>query len=820
MSSVQRRTAAACGSVRHFLRAEVGGCLWAVAAAVAFGATVPVPLAEHPGHVFAEGERLEVSLPSSFASCAGWRLCDAEGRAVSQGVLAKGAASVSAGTLPVGWYRLEGLDAAGRTHAFTTAAVLARLRAPTPATSPVCIDTANAWFTRTGRPDSDAAKMRAFASLAALAGVSGVRDRLTWGDLEPAPGSWVAQSRYDESARVLSDAGLRVLQVFHGTPGWACTPGLDGAAAVKRYPRDLRDQYRFCRALAARFKGRVQAWEPWNEANIAGFGGHTSDEMCSLQKASFLGFKAGDPDLTVCWNVYAGPGTTLHTQGVLDNAAWPYFDTYNIHSYSPAESYLKEFATARTGACGRPLWISECGIHVNWSAAQGDLSDAEEERQARFVPQSYASSLFAGVSRHYFFILGNYCEGQVQFGLLRHDLTPRRGYLALAAVGRLLADAQPLGRLTNGALRVYAFRAKPDGAARDVLVAWSRKGRAPLPRLGEAAAVFDAYGRALPSLPESVDEAPVFAVLADGSAAALPLEAPCRVGAAPQAAEPSPVVLQTLLPQPRSRLDVQAHQVEAGRTNLVPIAVYNFGPETVRGRLSVGPLPSGWRVALDAEALELRPMERQVVALRVAVEVGAGRTAIYGQTLTVRGAFGAAGSPVLAFRLACEPGAVPPARLVPVASARLAGAWTDNIVGGARMTHELQGQRMVFTMDFRAQDPWGYPRLRLGDGERAPADFDGVMADVEILEGEGELRAQFLERGGAAYLADLAYDGVRRGRQTVVALFDQAAWGPYSRPDADGALSASEIDGLLFGINARRNSRVRLAVDNVRWVKY
>src|SRR5574344_1079318 len=40
------------------------------------------------------------------------------------------------------------------------------------------------------------------------------------------------------------------------------------------------------------------------------------------------------------------------------------------------------------------------------------------------------------------------------------------GYtLALAAVGRLMAGAQPLGRMTNSVARIYAFRARPDGVA-------------------------------------------------------------------------------------------------------------------------------------------------------------------------------------------------------------------------------------------------------------------------------------------------------------------------------------------------------------------
>ena len=36
-------------------------------------------------------------------------------------------------------------------------------------------------------------------------------------------------------------------------------------------------------------------WEPWNEPDIDVFGGHTGAEIASLQKAAWLGLKAGNP---------------------------------------------------------------------------------------------------------------------------------------------------------------------------------------------------------------------------------------------------------------------------------------------------------------------------------------------------------------------------------------------------------------------------------------------------------------------------------------------------------------------------------------------
>lgn len=796
-----------------------------VCVAAGYGREAPAPLADRPGNVCLEGEPVSVALSAGFRGAVRWEARGLDGGVTARGTCAGDAKRLELGALPLGWYRIDGFDAAGKRRAWTTAAVLKRLAAPVPEDSPVRIDTADAWFTRTGSAEGDRRKMAAFASLAALAGISGVRDRLTWSELEPVCGTFAETTRFDDSARILHAAGLSVLQVFHHTPAWAQSPRLEdaGGTAGKRYPRDLRDAYRFCKAMAGRFNGSIQAWEPWNEANIPGFGGQIIDEMCALQKASYLGFKAGDPAVTVCWNVFAGPGTPLHTQGVIDNACWPYFDTYNIHSYSGVERYANEFAPARTGACGKPMWISECGIHVNWNADHGDLSDAEGIRQAQFVPKSYASSLFAGISRHYFFILGNYCEGKVQFGLLRHDLTPRRGYLALAAVGRLLAGAKPLGRLTNGVARVYAFRACPDGNTRDVLVAWADKGTAASPCAGETAeAVCDNYGRRLAGgMPSVLTEAPVFAVLPSGGAARLSLEPPLEPSPAPdKRLAASPVVMQAVLPQAQTLLGLQAHQIKAGGENIVPVAVYNFSDRNVAGTLKLERAPTSMTVVSPVRKLVLRPMERQVIGLKVALRQPAGRAAMFGETVCLRGVFGAAGTPVLAFRLACDPSAVTPVREWPLACAAQTDVWADNIVGGARMTHAAQDGRMVFTMDFGEQDPWGYPRLKLDDAQRPPEGADGLMAEIEVLEGSGTLRVQFIEQGGSAYLTELPYRFEEGGKQNLVAFFDKASWGSHSRPDADNKLSPAEISGVMIGINARRNSRVRLAIGHLRWVRY
>jgi hypothetical protein len=592
--------------------------------------TPPQPLPHHPGNIFLEGETVSIALPSDLPGDATeWRLLDERRQVLRRASLPAATASsrerLALGALDIGWYRVEFGDTNPPARAWTTLAVLGRLAAPTPASSPVAVDTAAAWFA-----PNDAARQREFANLAALAGVSWVRDRLRWGELQPQPGDLKAPpTTYDTSADAHRDAGLQMLQVFHDTPSWAREVP-DGGG---RFAPDLRHVYHFARALAVRFKGRVAAWEPWNEANIAVFGAHTVDRMCSWQKAAWLGFKAGDPAVLVGWNVTAAVPTPAHTAGVLANETWPYFDTYNIHTYDWSHAYADLWQPAREAAAGRPLWITEAdrGTPHLKNPPWFDQDPRLEQLKAEWMAQSYASSLFAGAQRHFHFILGHYHEPNgVQFGLLRLDLTPRPAYVALAAVGRWLADARCLGRWQPGGhAQVYAFRARPDGRERDVLVAWAEKevdweGRGSTtadwkpPAEVRLEAVVDYLGRSRGKVfPSPLTGAPVFVLLPPGEAAKLPLQPPPPPAARREGA-PSPVVLQLLLPMSAQRKvedrpwsEGYAYRVKAGEPLQLRLEVYNFGTNAAAGRLVVERQPPEWETKLGEAGFRVTNLERQ-----------------------------------------------------------------------------------------------------------------------------------------------------------------------------------------------------------------
>ncbi len=591
---------------------------------------IPTPLPNHPGNIFRFGEQVTIPIPEAASFC---RLLDYEDRLLGEIKAAEGRAAL--GQLPVGYYRLEVPGVSN----LISLGVIAALQVPTPTNSPVAIDVAMAWFYEPER-------MPAVANLCALAGVNWVRDRLNWAEMEPCKGRFASSNRYDASAWAQAQAGLNVLQVMHRSPQWA-------NPETKRFPLDLRDAYRFFEAMARRWRGQVQAFEPWNEADIPMFGGHTGSEMASLQKAAYLGLKAGNPEIIACLNVFA-----LHNPAPLEdlhaNEAWPYFDTFNFHHYAPFDQYPKLYADFRAVSAGRPLWVSECSVPVKWAGnpALKEPTDADLKVQSERVAKTFACSLHEGSAATFYFLLPHYVEGQTQFGIVRPDLTPRPAYLALAAVGRLLARAEPLGqvRVTDPTIHAYVFRALPDGRSQDVLVGWTTGTNATLPLSASPESQFDHLGRPSTVGPElRLSSAPVFALLAPGVAKTLsltpPPAKPPRLGGAP-----GPIVLQALWPEDKLDLQQSAYRVSGEKTETIPVSAYHFGSRPARGSFRVEP-PDGWKATFPTTA-QIDPGARVELPLAVtAADAKPGATA----TVRIRGDFGSEGQPVLSLRLVAAP---------------------------------------------------------------------------------------------------------------------------------------------------------------------
>jgi hypothetical protein len=620
--------------------------------------SAPVP----PGNVFLEGETPRILLPASVAGKEGtWHVLDDRLESADSGNFNAGVEFIQPDLPGIGWYRAEFFTEPEKPAAYTTAAVLKPPAAHPPPDTPVALDLALSWV-----PPEDPEVWKDISRLAVLAGVRMTRDRLRWRDIQPAEKLLAQDTKYAEAARIQHGAGLDVLQTFHDSP--ACTWRDESDRG--RVPADLRHTWRFCRTLALRFRRTVTAWEPWNEGNADNFGGHAIDELCAHQKAAYLGFKAAVPDLTVCWNPLGGINSEALATGILLNETWPYYDVYTLHSYDWPHDFARLWEPARDAASGRPIWVTEAdrGMKADPESEAGDFMHADARRKAEFMAHAIATSLYAGASRYFHFILAQYMEQQhaVQFGLLREDLTPRMSYVAFAAAGRLLAGAECRGRLRteNPDIHVYAFKARPAGHLRDVLVAWTEK-RADWPERGSAGAawklpagcrierIHDYLGRPIGAQPpEKLTSAAVYIVMPVGEYAKLDIEAPPEP-AAWRKGESSPIVIQAETPgaRPVRRVNgwTQEHvRVMAAGAHDLRLHIYNFDAAHHTGTIHPDKMPPGWRCEPAAWTVSLAPRARQAISLELQVPEGHEGDA----WIRFRGNFGSAGKTAAAFRIA------------------------------------------------------------------------------------------------------------------------------------------------------------------------
>lgn len=537
---------------------------------------------DHPGNVHVEGEVVRLSVPDTWS---GWRAVDVEGRVVGAGMAQEDTADL--GMLPTGYYELRQKDGPAR----VTAAVVAR-NTPVEDT-PIAIDAAMSWF----YPEPQ--QIRDACTLCRLAGVKWVRDRASWPELETARGTWAEDGRYERAMRLQHEAGLKVLQVNHISPTWA-------SKNASRFPEDLRDVFSFCEGIARRWKGLADAIEPWNEPDIDLFGGHTGCEIASFQKAAYLGLKAGNPEQPVCGTVFAiDRAETLDEFGA--NDVYPYFDRYDLHHYIGLPAYSRAYGRHREVSGGRPMWTTEFNLPVHWSdETTKEPSDEELRVQAFRVGKVFAQVLHEGAEKAFYFILGDYVERNLQYGLVHHDLTPRPAYVAFAAVGRLLNGAKPIGRVDLGddKLMAYAFNTLVDGKKRETLVAWSetKPSVIAIPQMEQA---YDYLGRKLPARNEiELTRETKYLVLSPGGSNKLKITAPPEKSTW-RAGKASPVVLQLIGEGDSTK---SAFRLDAsGELQLV---AYNFGKTPVSAALRV----KGARV--ESSSIDVAPGGREVRVIR------------------------------------------------------------------------------------------------------------------------------------------------------------------------------------------------------------
>ena len=611
-------------------------------------AQTPGPLPGNPGNIFVQGQRIVLQLTASPGG--EWQAADIEGKVVASGKSDGG--RVDLGSLPVGYYTLR----SGNSSAVSLA-VIAPLKAPTPSDSPLGIVVPSPpWNT-------NQEVWQRTASLAALAGAGWGRGALAWSKIQPARGEMDINHMFDNYFKTMHSAGLHMLGYVHQAPDWT-------GAEDRRFPPDLRDAFAFYREIASRWKPYLEAVETFNEPNVRNSGA----EIATFQKVAYLGLKAGNPSVTVCSSSLMMRTSPEVLQDLEANDASAYFDTFDFHHYTDIDNLPDAYKSFKPAARGKPFWITEFNnpVRISPESSEDDPSPADMKLQMDRLPKMYTVTLFQGAQKAFYFMLQNRSESgrnfrmpdaQVQFGLLHKDLTPRPAYLALAAVGRLLAGAHPIGKLEiSGASSVYAFSALPDGKPSDVLVAWTGSGSSSLRLPTSMSAAYNVMGQNLnPTSTREINisSSPVFIVLPAGTVAEWGQNPSSHVSLTPRPAPappsanptPSPVVLQAAFSGEQLQVlgpgqrNLSADFVKARQP--LQIFAYNFSDHQLQVSLEAK-MPRGWIAYLSKQTLTLQPGERAPVLLNITSDSGGGGMS---KTIVIRATGPGVGNSTLTFNV-------------------------------------------------------------------------------------------------------------------------------------------------------------------------
>jgi hypothetical protein len=449
------------------------------------------------GNVFFEGEKASFVITGENLPSLGLLKVesrDFEGKVVATAVQSRygggrAVADVGFGVQGIGYYGIgaevvEGGEVISRGES-SYAVVVGPDKRKYREDSPFAIDVAASWFFRSEK------ELKAASELVRLAGISCVRDRFSWTQIEPQKGAY-KWGRYDTSATIQRQAGLNIYQIFHDCPTWAS--GKKDRRYAPANPQDMAD---FFRNMVGHFKDRVKYWEIWNEPDIEVFYIGKPEEYAAALKATYPAIKKADPQAKVLVCSFAlAPGEfaeRIFQAGIADS-----FDIYNIHYYGDPIGVVHRLRSHKKlmGNYGiqKPIWVTEMGA-VHPVAKKGDYETLKPE--AAYLVKAYVYGLANGAERFFYFILSDYDEAERNYGTVNRDFTPQPAYVALCNLTYVLGEGKFVkqAEASGDGVECYIFE---DGG-REVAVLWAKEQQQTKFVLNATDAEgFDVIGRRIP----------------------------------------------------------------------------------------------------------------------------------------------------------------------------------------------------------------------------------------------------------------------------------------------------------------------------------
>ena len=283
-------------------------------------------------------------------------------------------------------------------------------------------------------------------------GATALRFDVSWAFAEPAAGryDWAPSDRVVDAA---ARAGLDLLATVTNCPAWASLPGGPPTTSAPRDPQRYGD---FVGAVADRYRGRVAAYEIWNEPNGRIFFWPDPDPVryAALLRSAAEAVRRSDPAAVVVAGALGNTGTgdgTIDAEQFLAAlyraGAAETFDALSYHPYdtgvsladgsiypnSPMQQIIRlHELMAAHGDGAKQLWITEYGAST--AVVQQDaqaLALSSSLQQWQEIP--YGGPFYVHTVRD---TDSSSADPETRFGVLTDSWGPKPAYEALATLAR------------------------------------------------------------------------------------------------------------------------------------------------------------------------------------------------------------------------------------------------------------------------------------------------------------------------------------------------------------------------------------------------
>jgi hypothetical protein len=313
-------------------------------------------------------------------------------------------------------------------------------------------------------------------------GVNWIRQQIAWEDLQSQSGE-IFWGELDYIVNDVHEADMKMLLSVVRSPTWATPDGGNGMPAREHFGTFAN----FMRALAERYRGKVQAYQVWNEPNLAVENAGrvaSADYYVDMLAVTYDAIKAADPYAIVVSGSPSSTETNDPLEAVSDVAFIrqmlqnPNFraDVIGTHpggQNNPPDSrsagdpgndpgwdnsgefYFRRIESIRqvmveTGYADRQIWLTEFGWATQNNTPGYEYgADNTLEEQAQYISRAFEIGRYEWAPWMGAMFLwnlnfaipwaqyeGNPLHEQASFGVLNGDWSPRPAWFAIQAIDK------------------------------------------------------------------------------------------------------------------------------------------------------------------------------------------------------------------------------------------------------------------------------------------------------------------------------------------------------------------------------------------------